>query len=420
MALSVVVLGCCGLALGYPSYDELPANIPVEELPGCSEAPTSAGCENVVIYYLDKARRQVGLGPYDLPQNFPALPPSHQLLILSNLDRVAYGLPPVFGLTPELNSAAQEAVIAERDPSLPPSYPAGDGYSAWTGNWAGGTTNATPNAPSAYYGWVYDDGPESGNVDCRTPGADGCWGHRRDVLYPFPSESELSMGAGATMGELRRFGQGVIGGSFALLIDGTGGAITLPYEYTWAEAVADGAGSFPYVPQLEVELVVEGSGHGTVSGGSISCQATCFRPVAADVPVTLRATPAPGSKFRGWAGACSGTGACTFAKTPESEYVQATFVKTMARTGRSEATLTNAEVNPRVRTARFAFTARGAFTGFQCALVRVGSHARPRFATCRSPMTYRRLTKARYSFYVQATGRHGVHSAAVRRVFTIR
>jgi uncharacterized delta-60 repeat protein len=54
-----------------------------------------------------------------------------------------------------------------------------------------------------------------------------------------------------------------------------------------------------------------GSGAGTVtsSPGGINCGSACSAPFAA-VPVTLTATPAAGSSFLGWSGACSGTGKC--------------------------------------------------------------------------------------------------------------
>jgi uncharacterized delta-60 repeat protein len=55
-----------------------------------------------------------------------------------------------------------------------------------------------------------------------------------------------------------------------------------------------------------------GSGSGSVSSdpGGIDCGATCSAGFAAG-PVTLTASPAAGSSFVGWSGACSGTGACT-------------------------------------------------------------------------------------------------------------
>jgi len=60
-----------------------------------------------------------------------------------------------------------------------------------------------------------------------------------------------------------------------------------------------------------------GSGSGTVtsSPAGINCGATCSASFASGASVTLTATPASGSTFAGWSGACSGTGACAVALT---------------------------------------------------------------------------------------------------------
>jgi hypothetical protein len=55
-----------------------------------------------------------------------------------------------------------------------------------------------------------------------------------------------------------------------------------------------------------------GTGTGTVgsSPAGIDCGATCTSPFNNGTVVTLTATPAAGSSFGGWSGACSGTGTC--------------------------------------------------------------------------------------------------------------
>lgn len=66
-----------------------------------------------------------------------------------------------------------------------------------------------------------------------------------------------------------------------------------------------------------VTLTVAKSGHGAgivvSSVGAITCGVTCSGAYAAGTPITLTATPAAGSQFTGWLGACTGTGACHFA-----------------------------------------------------------------------------------------------------------
>lgn len=57
-------------------------------------------------------------------------------------------------------------------------------------------------------------------------------------------------------------------------------------------------------------VTVTGAGSGGVTASGISCPGTCQHnyPVGTVVPVT--ATPAPGSVFAGWGGACTGTDPC--------------------------------------------------------------------------------------------------------------
>src|SRR6185437_604932 len=74
--------------------------------------------------------------------------------------------------------------------------------------------------------------------------------------------------------------------------------------------------------RLSVEI--DGTGQGTVTGGGINCPGTCSAGETPQSSVTLAATPAPGSTFTGWSGACAGTGACTVA-LPYDQNVIATF-----------------------------------------------------------------------------------------------
>ncbi len=58
-----------------------------------------------------------------------------------------------------------------------------------------------------------------------------------------------------------------------------------------------------------------GTGGGTVSGAGIDCGSTCSASYASGTTVTLTATPAAGSTFGGWSGACTGTGSCVVTMT---------------------------------------------------------------------------------------------------------
>lgn len=77
-----------------------------------------------------------------------------------------------------------------------------------------------------------------------------------------------------------------------------------------------------------VTVAKGGTGTGTVSGGMISCGATCTETVPFGTMVTLVAAPATGSTFGGWGGACSGTGSCVVTVTAATN-VTATFTLQM-------------------------------------------------------------------------------------------
>ena len=64
------------------------------------------------------------------------------------------------------------------------------------------------------------------------------------------------------------------------------------------------------VPQYTLTVQKLGTGTGTVAGNGIDCGATCDVTLDEGTAVTLTATPAAGSKFTGWGGACAGTGNC--------------------------------------------------------------------------------------------------------------
>ncbi|MGB2683237.1 MAG: hypothetical protein WBE39_18240, partial [Candidatus Competibacter sp.] len=72
-----------------------------------------------------------------------------------------------------------------------------------------------------------------------------------------------------------------------------------------------------------------GSGAGTVASNpaGINCGSACSYGFAGGTNVILTATPASGSVFAGWSGACTGTGTCTVPMSA-AKTVKATFNKT--------------------------------------------------------------------------------------------
>src|SRR5246500_1243159 len=73
-----------------------------------------------------------------------------------------------------------------------------------------------------------------------------------------------------------------------------------------------------------LSVTVAGSGSITSTPTGINCSGSCSANFASGTTVSLMATPAGGSTFAGWSGACSGAGACTISMTA-AQAVTGTF-----------------------------------------------------------------------------------------------
>jgi hypothetical protein len=84
--------------------------------------------------------------------------------------------------------------------------------------------------------------------------------------------------------------------------------------------------TFEEVPLFTLSVSKAGTGSGTVmsSPAGINCGGTCSAEFEEGKTVTLSATPASGSSFTGWSGACTGTAACNVTMS-EAKSVTATF-----------------------------------------------------------------------------------------------
>ncbi len=90
---------------------------------------------------------------------------------------------------------------------------------------------------------------------------------------------------------------------------------------------ADTTVTATFVPVHTLSVALAGSGTGSVAGGAIKCPGTCSETATAGTSVTLVATPAAGSTFAGWSGACTGTATCTTTLSADTSVI-ATFTAT--------------------------------------------------------------------------------------------
>jgi hypothetical protein len=142
-------------------------------------------CDSAALRDFDKVRATEGLAPMTLPRGFAKLSAAHQLLVLTDLERVDRGLRPFPGLSKRLNDLAAKGARAGTDPPFPAPFTGNFGG----GNWAGVGTSTL----LADYVWMYDDGPNSPNGECPSKSSEGCWGHRHNILHAY--DTPLRMGA---------------------------------------------------------------------------------------------------------------------------------------------------------------------------------------------------------------------------------
>jgi hypothetical protein len=198
--------------------------------------PHNAGptCMAEVEQATSAARATEGLGPMRLPSNFGSLTPAEQLFVITDIERVDRGLPPFVGLVDALDADALAGAQGNTDPG-PSLAPPGMHVIAWGSNWA---ENGNPLGSN--YFWMYDDGPNSGNIDCTAAGQSGCWGHRDNILslsdYQALYGGTLLMGAGEAYGTFNN--QWTSDATLMVLASGP----VPPLSYTWDAAVAAGAG----------------------------------------------------------------------------------------------------------------------------------------------------------------------------------
>jgi uncharacterized protein YkwD len=136
-----------------------------------------SACDSAALADINQARASEGIGPMQLPGNFYSLNTQAQLVAVSNAERTSRGLP-AMAQNANLDGLAQAGAAAGTDPTGPSGYTWGSIYAL-----------GDPTALAADFSWMYDDGPDSSNVDCPKAGSPGCWGHRDNILSPWAGEA---------------------------------------------------------------------------------------------------------------------------------------------------------------------------------------------------------------------------------------
>ena len=174
-------------------------------------------------------------------------------------------------------------------------------------------------------------------------------------------------------------------------------------------------------PSQALHIALAGRGAGAVGGAEILCPRSCTHRYPQGAVVSLLAHASAGTGFAGYTGACHGTRTCRVTMSKVQD-VTATF-------GRPKETrITSAKIKKnkkkKVGTARFRFTAPGAITGFECALLKPkhGKHKKkpkPHFSRCGAPKRYKHLKPGRYTFQVRALDILGADPVPAQTKFRI-
>ncbi len=194
--------------------------------------------------------KQENLQPLALPSNWSNLTGAEQMFVFTNMERVARGEAPAAYLVNTYQANLQSAVSSDSDPTVPGGN---------LGVWAGG--NPTPLG--AEYGWIYDDGLNSGNVDCTPSSTAGCWGHRDALLsnaatYGNPTQMDAAAGTDSSGNK-----------SYAIALWNHGPAPSASnVVMTWASELQYLGGATPVVTGISPSSGVPGTAV-TISGSGL-------------------------------------------------------------------------------------------------------------------------------------------------------
>ncbi|HTT31890.1 MAG TPA: beta-propeller fold lactonase family protein [Solirubrobacteraceae bacterium] len=174
-------------------------------------------------------------------------------------------------------------------------------------------------------GWELAVSPDGANVYAAAPST-GCGNNCEDV-------AEFSRNADGSLTQLAVPNNCIqdvseegteCGNENGLGLGGQGVAISPDGTSVYVSGQSDIAEFARTLPTLTVSLPGTGTGAVSDGTGAIACPSTCSHAYPVNGQVTLTASPASGSTFTGWGGACSGTGTCQVTMSSDMN-VMATF-----------------------------------------------------------------------------------------------
>jgi hypothetical protein len=163
---------------------------------GVASPNDTAACNASILRAIANARKTESLaaipGSFNLTA-FDKLSAVEQIFAIADIERTARGLPPMAGITTQLDAIAAKGAAGQKDPTttLPLRLATGGSATTFGSNWAEGTANAL----GADYYWMYDDGLNSPNSSCTKSNARACWGHRKNVLFDWENSGFCKSGS---------------------------------------------------------------------------------------------------------------------------------------------------------------------------------------------------------------------------------
>ena len=215
---------------------------------------------------------------------------------------------------------------------------AGSTFAGWSGACSGtGACNVTVNAATSVTA-TFALAPVTLSVTKSGTGTGTVTGTSAGISCGATCSQALTPGTAVTLTATPDAGSTFVGWSGACSGTGTC-AVTV-------NAATSVTATFTLVP-MTLSVTKGGTGAGTVTStpAGISCGATCSQTLTPGTAVTLTATPAAGSTFAGWSGACSGTGPCNVtinaAVSVTATFTSTTMMLSVTRDGIGTGTVTS-------------------------------------------------------------------------------